>query len=387
MHAYLKRTTVLAVLASTMWVASMMAASMMAASSATAAEKAPAGNNSAKAGAAFERTVAKAIGHLRSAQAEDGSYSKETGPAVTALVATALLRHGRSPSDPMVARSLTYLEGFVRKNGGVYRPKTLYRNYETCVAVLCFKEANRGGRYDNILKGADRFLKGLQWDEGEGHDRASESFGGAGYGKHRRPDMSNTSFLVEALRANGAGPDDEALQKALIFISRCQNLETEHNTSKFAAKNPDGGFYYTVAAGGSSQAGETGAGGLRSYASMTYAGLKSMIYAGVKPDDPRVKAATDWIRAHYDLSSNPGLGDAGLYYYYHTFAKTLDAMGVDEFKDAKGHNHNWRAELIEKLAATQNDDGSWINKNDRWLEGDTNLVTAYALLALSYCRN
>ena len=38
----------------------------------------------------------------------------------------------------------------------------------------------------------------------------------------------------------------------------------------------------------------TGADGkrmLRSYGSMTYAGLKSMIFAGVGPDDPRVKAA------------------------------------------------------------------------------------------------
>ena len=36
-------------------------------------------------------------------------------------------------------------------------------------------------------------------------------------------------------------------------------------------------------------------GGLRSYASMTYAGLKSMIYAGLDRDDPRVKAALTYI--------------------------------------------------------------------------------------------
>ena len=28
---------------------------------------------------------------------------------------------------------------------------------------------------------------------------------------------------------------------------------------------------------------------------------------------------------------------------------------------------------------------SWINKQDRWYEGDPDLVTAYALLALVYC--
>ena len=73
-------------------------------------------------------------------------------------------------------------------------------------------------------------------------------------------------------------------------------------------------------------AGKLPNGGLRSYASMTYAGLKSMIHAGVGPDDPRVKAAVEWLRKHYSLDENPGMGKSGLYYYYHTFAKALDAI-------------------------------------------------------------
>src|SRR5690606_19174736 len=121
---------------------------------------------------------------------------------------------------------------------------------------------------------------------GDVKDKSDPAYGGAGYGSHRRPDLSNTSFLIDALKATGNGPDDEAMQKALIFVSRCQNLETEHNTTPFAAKNPDGGFYYTPAAGGTSQAGTLPDGGLRSYASMTYAGLKSMIYCGLEKDDP-----------------------------------------------------------------------------------------------------
>jgi squalene-hopene/tetraprenyl-beta-curcumene cyclase len=119
---------------------------------------------------------------------------------------------------------------------------------------------------------------------------------------------------------------------------------------------------------------------------MTYAGLKSMIYAGVSAADPRVTAAIKWIRLHYDLQSNPGMGEAGLYYYYHTFAKALAAIGQDTFVDAEGHKHDWRAELRAALAARQQPDGSWVNENDRWLEGDPNLVTGYALLALAYCK-
>ncbi|NQU24898.1 MAG: terpene cyclase/mutase family protein, partial [Candidatus Nealsonbacteria bacterium] len=225
-----------------------------------------------------------------------------------------------------------------------------------------------------------------QWDEDEGHDKASASHGGGGYGKHERPDLSNTSFLVEALIAAGNGPDDEAVKKALIFVSRCQNLETEHNTTKHASKNPDGGYYYTPVGEGESQAGTTANGGLRSYGSMTYAGLKSMIYAGVGPDDPRVKAALKWAQMNYALDTNPGLGSAGLYYYYHTFAKALDATGLDVIEDAEGVKHDWRSELLEELAKRQRPDGSWINENARWMEGDPALVTGYALLSLTYCR-
>ena len=139
-----------------------------------------------------------------------------------------------------------------------------------------------------------------------------------------------------------------------MFVSRCQNLESEHNTTKYASKVNDGGFYYTrVLEQGRTRNGESADGGLRSYASMTYCGLKSMIYAGLTKDDPRVKAALQWIRKNYDLKSNPGMGDAGLYYYYHTFAKTLDVLGVDEFEDAKGVKHDWRRELTEELARRQ----------------------------------
>jgi squalene-hopene/tetraprenyl-beta-curcumene cyclase len=111
-----------------------------------------------------------------------------------------------------------------------------------------------------------------------------------------------------------------------------------------------------------------------------------MIYAGVSKDDPRVKAAYDWIRRHYTITENPGMGNSGLFYYYHTFAKALDAMGEETITDATGNARDWRADLARQLIATQKDDGSWVNTNSRWLEGDPNLVTGYSLLALSYCR-
>ena len=336
---------------------------------------------------ALAQGVDRAIDFLQNkAQAPDGSYAAVNGPGVTAVVTAALLRHGRTTNDPLVAKSLKYLEGFVQSDGGVALKSSLYRNYETSLALMCFAEANRDGRYDRLVRGAEKFLKANQWAEAQGQDKSSPAYGGAGYGKHMRPDLSNTNFLVDALHAAGAGPNDEAMQKALIFVSRCQNLESEHNTLPWAAKNPDGGFYYTAAAGGESPAGKTPNGGLRSYGSMTYAGLKSMIYAGVGRDDPRVKAATRWIEQHYDLSSNPGMGPSGLFYYYQTFAKALDATGKNELVDAAGKKHDWRRDLVVELLKRQRPDGSWVNRDPRWLEGEPSLVTGYVLLALSYCK-
>ena len=327
----------------------------------------------------------KAIAFLRVSQAEDGSWTAPSAPGITALVTVAIMENGVAPSDPTVVRALKHLLSQKHDDGGVYFEGGTHRNYETCLAMLAFQRANRDGQYDQVIAGAERFLKQLQWDEGEGVESSDTAFGGAGYGSHERPDLSNTQFFLEALKAAGVGPDDPAMQKALLFVSRCQNLESEHNTTPFAAKVNDGGFYYTVAAGGQSKAGETPDGGLRSYGSMTYAGLKSMIYAGLTPDDQRVKAALGWITKFYSLQENPGVGQQGLFYYYQTFAKTLGVMNIGLLESADGVKHDWRKELAETLAKLQKPNGSWINEMERWYEGDPNLVTAYALLALAHC--
>ncbi len=132
---------------------------------------------------------------------------------------------------------------------------------------------------------------------------------------------------------------------------------------------------------------KTADGGLRSLGAMTYSGLKIFLYAGVKKDDERVKAAVSWVRNHYTLEENPGMGKAGLYYYYHTFAKAMDAYGDDLFEDAKGKKHDWRLELFEVLRKQQQANGSWRNMGERtFAEDNPDLSTAFALLSLSYCK-
>src|SRR3972149_1911477 len=187
--------------------------------------------------AAYQNAVSRGLEYLAEAQADDGSYSSEAGPGVPAIATTALLRHGRTADDPLVAKSLKYLAGFVHDDGGIYAPDSRYQNYETSLAMLCFHEANVDGRYDELLKKAEAFDKKIQWDGDEGHEESSMSYGGAGYGSHSRPDLSNTAFLIEALHSVGAESNDAALQKALVFVSRCQNLESQYNTTPVAAEN------------------------------------------------------------------------------------------------------------------------------------------------------
>lgn len=127
---------------------------------------------------------------------------------------------------------------------------------------------------------------------------------------------------------------------------------------------------------------------LRAYGSMTYAGFKSYIYAGLSRTDPRTQAAWRWICDNYTLDENPGMGTDGLYYYYLMFSKALAAAGDAKlivFSDAGNSREPiWREDLITKLETLQNEDGSFKSVDDRWMENDPVLITAYALIALQH---
>ncbi|MBR4833096.1 MAG: terpene cyclase/mutase family protein [Thermoguttaceae bacterium] len=336
--------------------------------------------------------VEDGIEFLKKARAANGSFSASprSGVGPTIVVATSLLRSGVSLDEPVLADALKFLEGSVQEDGGVYSSGGHVAVYESCLGLVCFDLANKAagdGRYDEIVANAEKYVRSSQYNKEDGVSQDEEYFGGVGYGagSGTRPDLSNTQFFIEALRDVGADEDDPAIQDALVFVSRCQNLESEDNPVGSTAKTNDGGFVYTFVSEQENPAGQEVSGGLRSYGSMTYAGLKSLIYAGLAADDPRVQAATNWIRDNYTMEQNPGLGKRGLYYYYHTMAKCLNALGGKTFEDKDGVERDWRRELIETLALAQNVDGSWVNTDRMWMETDANLVTGYVLTVLAYC--
>lgn len=336
--------------------------------------------------------VRKAAEYLKSQQNSDGSWG--TAPAklgVSGIVVTGLLTTGTLPDDAPAAKGLEYIESLVNPQAGHIAgndAKVNLQNYVTSVNVMALAAAKRDARYRPIVGTASEFLKKLQWDDGEGKTAKNDYYGGAGYDSKSRPDLSNTAFFLEALQTAGTPSDDPAMKRAMVFVSRCQNLKSEFNDQPWADKINDGSFIYSAAGGGSTKTSDTADAPLTGYGSMTYAGIKSMIYCGISKDDPRMKAAIGWVQKNYTLDANPGmppqLAKRGLFYYYVTFAKTMTALGEDTFTDAAGVKHDWRSDLVNTLAKHQAADGSFVNATDRWMEGDPILVTGYAMMALGY---
>ena len=168
--------------------------------------------------ASLEAVRARGIRFLKLTQSADGTWTTANVPGITALCITSLLESGVPADDPMVARGLEFLTGLVRDNGGIYHLQTSHRNYETSISVLALSAANSDGKYDATIRNAEKFLRGLQWDEDEEQKPEDPGYGGAGYGSHQRPDLSNTQFLLEALKTAGAKADDPAIQSADLCV-------------------------------------------------------------------------------------------------------------------------------------------------------------------------
>jgi len=338
----------------------------------------------------------RGLAYLESAQESEGGWVEQSGPSITALVAQGFAQHPKyGPSHPIVQRALRFVMKHRQPDGGIYNPGDGLKNYGTSVCLMFLSAlSEKDPQIRESRQEAVRFLKGLQWadplkdNDGKLITPQHAWYGGSGYGREKRPDLSNTQMMLEALRQSGLPATDPTYQKALQFVSRCQNL-SQTNDQPFARDADDGGFIYTAANNGESKGGTIVVDGrpmLRSYGSMTYAGFKSMLYANVSRDDIRVRKALEWIGKHYTLDSNPNLpgqqSKQGLFYYYHVFARALHAWGEPTITDASGEKHNWREDLARKLIGIQRSDGSWVNEADRWMEGLPQLVTAYCVLAL-----
>ncbi len=339
-------------------------------------------------------SITRGVNFLISKQLPNGSWNMH--PAITSLCALSVANSEGYPKDKKIKASVDKAADFIRKHiqkdGSIWNKNSKeYPNYSTSVSLITLAFLNDPKDKEAIQNARD-FLMESQFTD-VSVDNAS--YGGIGYGKNLRPDLSNTQLALEALYLTEDIETKDKAQKEKIdkmwerarkFLSRCQNL-AETNDQGWVASDPenDGSFIY-LPENEESKAGEMTVQGnkktLRGYGSMTYAGIKSMIYAKMDKDDIRIKEAFKWAMRNYTLDKNPGMDQQGLYYYIHTFTKAMSVYGEEIVTDKDGKKHLWREDLVKKILSTQRGNGSWFNDEGRWWESMPELVTAYSLMSL-----
>ncbi len=347
----------------------------------------------------IKQSIARGNAWLVEQQKEEGYWDDGGLPAFTALALTALARDpnvdlSKGLPDHMT-KGYDWLLKQQKEDGGIYNRGLSVYNTATSMTALV---APGKSEYEPAIVKARRHLINNQWDIGVKGETDNQNDGGIGYGSNdQHTDMSNTYLAIEALALTEKIVDDGKFGEqpnldwdaALTFLSRSQNL-TATNDQEWASddENNKGGFIYTPA---DSKAGteETADGkiALRSYGSISYAGLLSLVYAKLEPSDPRVVAVIEWLGRNYTMEENPNMGAEGLYYYYQAMAKAMNAAGIDKLKLADGSEADWRKDLAGKLLSTQRENGSWVNDNGRWMESNPVLVTAYTVQALEEIYN
>ena len=361
-----------------------------------------------------DAAAAKARAFLLTQQVENGGFTDRAveqmkeNVSFTAMAAAALVAATpatKVESDPAIRKALAFLVKFQQEDGSIVDdPK--WTNYSTSAAVSALALA-RVGDFRQAQSRAAAYLEGSQIATEEG----DPSFGGFPYKVHlgQNADGSNALMATSALEDNGL-PDDSVVRKRVErFASGIQNrsesntreivIQTGEGEERTVVAGDDGGAIYRV---GESKAGMVkradGKWELRSYGSMTYAVMKLMLFAGVRPDDPRMEALVRWISNNWTLERNPGFenaedpesaGQQGYFYYLYSAARALSsyerALGKPlVVRDREGRKHNWRAEIAGALLARQGEDGSWRNPVDRWMEGMKTLASSFALQTLGY---
>ncbi len=326
--------------------------------------------------------------YLKGAQSEAGFWKDEVIPSYTSLAITAAMRSpnreaGKTPEH--IQKAYTWLLSKQKDYGAIY-VKGL-ATYNTSTGIMALAASGDPAHTQPILK-ARAFLIGQQADYSK--NKAMDKYsGGIGYGgTYTHSDMSNTYLAIEALKISEVIAKDNTVDEqvdldwdsALDFITRCQNLEETNDQPNVSN---DGSFVYFP---GNSKAGTQknadGTETLRGYGSISYAGLMTMLYADLEKDDPRVESALEWLNNNFTVKENPGMGQQGLYYYFHVMAKALTAANVDFIITKDGKKIDWRNELASVILSAQREDGSWVNANSRWWENQPELVTSYAVLTL-----
>jgi len=322
-------------------------------------------------------------------------------PAVTGLVVAAL---GGAPASlkakykPAVDKAVAYLISKVNADGSVGEGPTgtFIKTYATGCAMMGWASVERTDKVANAIRGAQAYMKQNQLKEGK-------DMGGTGYGDESPggrkgiANLSTTGFSSEGMHLSGLPQDDEYWKLVVKFVRKCQNNSEINNDPEFVAElkakglvvGNDGSLYYAPDVNQQKLPAKKVADkeSIAGYGSMTYDGIKTYLYAGLKKDSPEVKSAMDWVRKNYSVEVHPGWPFdqtqrqhlRGLYHYYMVMSRALDAYGENPFETFDGKKHNWANEIAEQFVKQVKESKMWKNENPAWFEGDPILTTSYVL--------
>jgi squalene-hopene/tetraprenyl-beta-curcumene cyclase len=353
-------------------------------------------------------TYAAAADWVVSQQQESGAWM--TGPgdkaapsaAYTGLMVAAL---GGAPASlkpkykAAADKGVNFLISKINADGSVGEGPTgtFVKTYATGIALMAWASVERTDKVANAIRGGQAYMKQNQLKEGK-------DIGGSGYGDESPggrkgiANLSTTGFSAEGLHVSGLPQDDEYWKLVVKFVRKCQNNSETNNDPEFVAQlkakglvvGDDGSLYYAPDPGqlktGTKKVADKES--IAGYGSMTYDGIKTYLYAGLKKDSPEVKSAVDWVRKNYSVEAHPGFPfDAaqrqhlrGLYHYYLVMSRALEAYGENPFETFDGKKHDWARDIAEQLVKSVKDDKMWKNENPAWFEGDPLLTTSYVLV-------
>lgn len=306
------------------------------------------------------QALTKGIAWLVERQAPEGAWKSTTysaygeGPVLTAAALWALTAcpEGSVPRET-IDRGEAYLRRCLTPDGKL---ESISPTYGTSLAILAL--ARLRGHEDSDVQRMARWLASVQLAEPMGWERADRAFGGwdrqgdwARKPNLAQVDLSILSFAVEALAAAQVSEEDPVWDRALTFISRCQQ--------------PDGGYLATPIP---EHAWVNKAGEGRSYGTATCDGVRALFACGSPAE-----ASGAWLDAHPSTDAPVGLNaewTEGLR-FYHAYvwaaSRRLRGLPVD----------------VSWLAALQAADGSWTNAQPLMKEDDPLIATLLAVAALA----
>lgn len=368
----------------------------------------------------IDAALGAAARFLVGTQSEDGAWRSETygcfrdGPELTPHVLSCLffLPQGGETVRPAFDRGASFMMKLVTKDGQI-DPGPRGLNFPVFTAGSASRVVVLERKDEPHLRARAAWLAYLrerQLVEANGWKLTDLRYGGWGFsidvpklphvggdaGRFYESNLVATLFGIAALRSAQVPHDDPIYEKALVFVTRCQNFSD--NPAKGDPYYDDGGFFFIPSDPTQNKAGiagtdKRGRRRFHSYGSMTADGLRALIRCGVPLTAPRVVAARRWLEVNFTVDQNPGtfapdreiLRNSTYFYYCWSLAHAFLALGTDEAMTDKG-SVRWADVLADALIRRQRPDGTWRSVYTDAKEDDPLVSTPWAASALAICR-